>query len=443
MTQHYRATLRLGFPIAIGQLGTIILAFADTIMVGHYGTAELAAASFVNGVFNLATMIVLGYNYGLTPIIAAHHGRGKQAEAGWALRCGLRANLLFGGLLFALFALLYFFLDRLGQPSELLPLMRPYYVIMWCSLWFVLLFGVLRQFTDALTHTRLAMWLLLGGNVLNIGLNYLLIFGHWGFPSLGLLGAGLATLTSRVLMTLALLAVLLIAPRYAAYRRGFSLPTNLTARSVHRQSWPVAAQMGLEASAFSASSLMAGWLGALPLAAYQVLIAIGHLGFLLYYSLGAAMSIRIAYFLGMEDLPNAHLSTRSGRNILLINATMVALIFGLGGRHIIGLFSADAAVVTAATAIVLPLAVYQGFDAMQVCYANALRATSRVRPMMWIAFVAYLAVGVPCSYLLAFIFGWGLQGLFLSFSISLGTAALLFRHYYARAMQRLAQQAEH
>lgn len=434
MKQHYRATLQLGFPIAVGQLGTIVLAFADTIMVGHYGTAELAAASFVNGVFNLATMIILGYNYGLTPIIAAHEGRGEQAAAGWALRCGWRANLRFGSVLLLLFALLYFVLDRLGQPAELLPLMRPYYLVMWSSLWFVLLFGVLRQFTDALTHTRLSMWLLLGGNLLNIALNYLLIFGHLGFPEWGLWGAGIATLTSRVCMALVLLFLIVGHPRYAPYRQLPSSPSTLTAACVHRQSWPVAAQMGMEASAFSCSSLMAGWLGALPLAAYQVLIALGHLGFLLYYSMGAAVSIRIAHFLGMSDAPSALLAGRAGRNILLLCALLVSLVFGLGGRQLLGVFSSDAAVVSAATAILLPLVVYQLFDAMQVCYANALRATSRVRPMTWIAFVAYLLVGLPCSYLLAFPLHLGLQGLFLSFSISLGVAAWLFRRYYHRAL---------
>lgn len=434
MKSHHSAILKLGFPIAIGQLGTIVLTFADTMMVGRYGTPELAAASFVNSVFNLATMIILGYSYGLTPLIAAHYGRGQKAEAGWVLRSGLKANLWFGTLLLLGFGVLYFFLGHLGQPEDLLPLMGPYYLVVWASMWFVLLFSVLRQFTDALTHTQVAMWILLGGNLLNILLNYLLIFGYGGLPELGLLGAGLATLTSRVLMVLVLFGIIALSTTYAPYRQPAPTSVPVSASDVHRQSWPVSAQMGFETLAFTGSSLMAGWLGTISLAAYQILIAIGQLGFLLYYSIGAAMSIRIAHFLGQHDGVSAIAAGRAGRNVLLGNATLTSALFLLGGHFLVSLFTTDTAVAAATLAIIPPLVAYQFADAMQVCYANALRATGRVRPMTWIALVAYLGIGLPLAYLLAFPLAFGLWGIFSSFTFCLLTAALLFHHYYRRAM---------
>lgn len=185
LSSHYSATLRLGLPIAIAQLGTIILAFADTIMVGHYSTPALSAASFVNSLFNLATMIVLGYSYGLTPFVSAKYSQGDKAGVGAIMRRGLMMNLFFGAGVLFVFGVLYFLLPYLRQPEALLPLMQSYYITLWVSLWFVVLFTAARQFTDGITYTSLAMWLILAGNVINIVLNYLLIFGIGPFPEWG------------------------------------------------------------------------------------------------------------------------------------------------------------------------------------------------------------------------------------------------------------------
>lgn len=209
MLTHHKAILRLGIPIAIGQLGVIIMGFADTMMVGRYSTDALAAASFVNSVMNLITFLLMGYSYGLTPLVSSLFGQGKRQEAGGVLKQALACNLLFALFLMAIMATGYFFLDRMGQPSQLLPLIRPYYLVMLVSLFFVALFNALRQFTDGITDTSTAMWALLTGNVFNIVGNYFLIYGIGPFPELGLVGAGLSTLFSRILVPVILLAVLL------------------------------------------------------------------------------------------------------------------------------------------------------------------------------------------------------------------------------------------
>lgn len=435
--RHHREILKLGLPIAIGQLGTIILTFADTMMVGRYGTSELAAASFVNSVFNLLTMILLGYSYGITPLIAMHHGRGELSEAGAVLRRGLKVNLLFGGGLMTCFALFYFALDHVGQPLELLPLMKPYYLTVWMSVWFVIVFGAIRQFVDGTAATRIPMWFLLSGNLLNILLNWLLIFGVGIFPEWGLFGAGVATLVSRAAMAAGLAALVFFGRKYAPYR---SAPSRMvcTGVEIHRRSWPVGAQLGLETFAFTFSAVMAGWLGSVELAAYQVLITLGMLGFTLYYSFGASLNIRISHFLGLSDLSQAASACRSGRNVLLGNATFSSLLFFLGGGTLIGFFTPDIAVVSTAAGIIPALILYQYADAMQVCYANALRATGHVMPMTWIAFFSYLVVGIPSSYVLAFSVGWGLLGIYLSFTLCLFVAAVSFFLFYRRGLQRYA-----
>ncbi len=180
--QHYKALLLLGLPIVVGQLGVIVLGFADTLMIGHHSTEELGAASFVNNLFTLCIIFSTGFSYGLTPIVGGFYGNHRFAEAGQALRCSLVANVLVALLLTFVMTVLYFNVERLGQPEELLPLIKPYYLVLLASLVFVMLFNGFKQFTDGITDTKTAMWILLGGNALNIVGNYILINGKLGFP---------------------------------------------------------------------------------------------------------------------------------------------------------------------------------------------------------------------------------------------------------------------
>lgn len=183
--QHYKALLLLGLPIVVGQLGVIVLGFADTLMIGHHSTEELGAASFVNNLFTLCIIFSTGFSYGLTPVVGGFYGNRRFAEAGQALRCSLVANVLVALLLTLVMAVLYFNVERLGQPGELLPLIKPYYLVLLASLVFVMLFNGFKQFTDGITDTKTAMWILLGGNALNIVGNYILINGKLGFPGDG------------------------------------------------------------------------------------------------------------------------------------------------------------------------------------------------------------------------------------------------------------------
>lgn len=437
LRSHYSATLRLGLPIAIGQLGVIIMGFADTMMVGRYATDALAAASFVNNVFTLVTFLLMGYSYGLTPIVSAHCGRGERAEAGGALKQALVANAAFGGVLISAMTALYFFLDRLGQPEEILPLVRPYYVVILVSMVFVMLFNVLRQFTDGTMDTAAGMWTLLTGNVLNIVGNVLLIYGIGPFPELGLLGAGLSTLFSRIVMAVALAVIIARRRRYAAYRKGWHA-TRVLRREVlriNRASLPVSLQMGMETGAFTFSAVMAGWIDAVSLAAYQVMVTIGTLGFLFYYSFGAGMSIRVASFTGTNNTPEVRNAARAGCHILALLAALSSTVFLVFGRQLIALFTSDARVIAVAATTLIPLVVYQFGDAMQICFANALRGTGRVVSMMWIAAVSYLAINIPLGYILAFPCGLGIVGLYIAFSAGLFTGAAFFRHCFCRVVE--------
>ena len=197
---HYPTLLRLGIPIMIGQIGTIIMGFMDTLMIGRHSTEELAAAGFVNAIIGLVAISALGFSYGLTPVVGALLGKGETDSIAQKLKNSLIANNILAIAMMAVMVVLYLNLHRLGLPGHLLPLMRPYLLLHTLSFIPMMAFNAFKQFSDGIKDTRMPMWILLGGNVLNILGNWLLIYGIGGLPEMGLSGAGLATLLSRFAM---------------------------------------------------------------------------------------------------------------------------------------------------------------------------------------------------------------------------------------------------
>ena len=425
---HYKELLKLGFPIMVGQLGMIILAFADTIMVGQHSTSDLAAASFVNNMFNLAIIFATGFSYGLTPIVGSLFGQDRREEIGRTLKNALYANSLIAVILTLVVGVFYLNIHRMGQPEELLPIMRPYFLVLLSSLSFVLIFNAFKQFADGITDTKTSMWILLGGNLFNILGNWILIYGKFGFPELGLLGAGISTLTSRILMVAVFVLIFLKIGRYRSFREGFL--GNGFHRSdfvrLNKMGWPIAMQMGMETASFSLTAIMVGWLGTIALAAHQVMLTISQLGFMMYYGMAAAVAVRVSYFHGQRDIRQVRHSAYAGIHlILLMGAGASVLIFALR-HHIPQLFTDDVEVHHMALQLVLPFIIYQFGDGMQCNFSNALRGISDVKPVMLIAFIAYFVVSLPAGYFFGFVLDWGLPGIWMSFPFGLTTAGLLF-----------------
>lgn len=433
----YRALLKLGLPIVVGQLGIIILGFADTIMVGRYGTNELAAAGFVNNMFNLVIVFATGFSYGLTPVVGGFFGRGEHAAVGRMLRNALLANFLTAAGLVAVMGALYLNLHRLGQPLELLPLMRPYFLVLLGSVFFVMLFNAFRQFADGITDTLTPMFILLGGNLFNIIGNYVLINGKAGFPELGLLGAGVATFAARVLMVLCFAAVFFLTGKYRIYRKGFmeGRCSREDAGQLFRLGMPVGLQMGMETASFSLSTVMVGWLGTVALAAHQVMLTVGQLGFMMYYGLAAAVAVRTSAFYGRGDLAGARDTARAGFHLILALAVAVASAI-LFFRHEIGfIFTENPDVAATVAGLVIPFVIYQFGDGMQCNYSNALRGISDVKMVTLYAFIAYFLISLPAGWLLAFVCNLGLTGIWLSYTLGLTSAGLMFMFRFRKAFE--------
>lgn len=425
---HYKALFKLGLPIVIGQLGMIILGFADTLMIGHHSTEALAGASFVNNMFNLAIIFATGFSYGLTPIVGSLFGRGEQKAVGRTLKNALLVNGLIGILLTLIMGILYLNIHRLGQPEELLPLMRPYFIVLLISLIFVMLFNAFKQFADGITDTKTPMWLLIGGNILNIAGNWILIYGHYGFPEMGLLGAGIATLSSRILMPIVFVFIFIYSKRYQPYKEGF-LEGKINRKDffqLNKLGWPVGLQMGMETASFSLATIMVGWLGAIALAAHQVMLTIGQLGYMMYYGMAAAVAIRVSNFHGQNDKGNVRHSASAGFHIILVMAILISLPLFLLRHEIGGWFTDNNEVALMVASLIVPFIIYQFGDGMQCNYSNALRGIADVKPVMYIAFIAYFIISLPSGYLFGFVFNWGLTGIWLSFPFGLTSAGLMF-----------------
>lgn len=428
--------LKLALPVMISQVSLIIVIFADNIMVGHYSTQALAASSFVVNTFNVILMGMMGFSYGLTPLIGMLYAQNKSNEAGRTLKAGLWANLLVAIAVSVGLGVFYIYIPKMGQPEELLPLIRPYFLIMLTSLLPIALFNALAQWSYAIRNTAAPMWILLGCNLLNMIGNYILIYGKFGAPELGLTGAGISTLIVRILSAVAIVCMFFFASRYKSYREGFAAATDSLGslmKKVTKTSWPVALQMTFETSAFSACAIMAGWLGTIALASFQIIVTIGTLGFCIYYSVGTAITILVSNEMGRGAMNKCRQVAFDGYAIMLMLTGLAIFVFLFFARPIMGIISDDPVVIEAAAALIIPLALYQLGDATQVTFANALRGTSNVMPMLWIAFVSYIIVGLPSSWLLAFPLGLGNYGITLSFSVSLFLAGALFLTAFLRS----------
>jgi len=425
---NYMAVIRLGLPILVGQLGMIVTGFVDNIMVGRYSTEALASASFVNGVFNTAVLTCIGFTYGITPLVGAMFARGESGRIGRLMRNALFLNLLFAVLVTLIMWGVYLNVDRLGQPEELLPIIRPYFQLYLAGVIPIALFNVFAQWSYGIRRTRMPMWIILAANVVNIIGNYLLIYGNFGCPELGLTGAGIATLAARLLCPAVLIAMFFTRREFSCYKAGFTGGT-LNRRDMgvlNRTSWPVSLQLMFETGSFSAAAIMAGWLGAIELAAFQVMLIIGTLGFCVYYSIASAIAVLVANAAGTGDKREMRRASFAGYHIILLFAAIASLTFIFLGEPLIGLFTTDGAVIAMSLSLIFPMVLYQLGDATQITFANALRGTSQVMPVVWIALISYVIVGLPTTYILGFPAGLGLYGLYLSFSVSLFLAAALF-----------------
>ena len=436
--KNYSSLFKLALPIIIGQLGGIITGLADTIMVGQHSTQELAASSFVNNVLNTFIIFGTGFSFALTPLVGENLARKKKYVVAAWLKNGIVANFILSLLITVILVLIYFNVGRMGQPAELLPLIRPYFIVSMISITFVMLANSFRQFVEGITDPSVSMWILLSGNAMNIIGNYILIYGKCGMPEMGLIGAGYSTLISRIFMFAMFVLVFLIRPSYRVYRQGFVrmwvLPNRLM--KLTRLGVPIALQQGLEAATFSLTAIMVGWLGSLELAAHQVVIAISTISFTTYLGLGSATAIKTSISKGNRDWEQVRKTTVAGIHLGIVVSTVTCLALYILRNDISFVFSDDVAVSHIVVLLLPILMLYQYIDGAQIVLANALRGLSDVKPIMWISFITNFLIAIPAGYLLGFPFGLGIRGIWLAYPIGFLFSVILLGRRARQLMNR-------
>jgi multidrug resistance protein, MATE family len=435
LIQESRTTLVLAVPLMASQVAQMLLGLVDTAMVGRVGVVPLAACAFANSMLSPPMLIGIGLMLAISVQISQAHGAGRRSETGELLRHGLVLSLVAGTLLALIVWAVSAHLHRFGQPPDVAAEARRYYVIMGVSLLPMLVGMALKQFSEALNHPWPPTIIHLASVPLNAFLNWILIYGNWGAPALGLEGAGWATLIARVVAALACWIYIVAARRFeGAKPQGWLWPVTL-ARFVAlvKIGGPAALTLLLEASAFSLAALMTGSFGAVPLAAFQIAISCAAMTFMLPLGISLATTIRMGQALGAAE--HSRLRAIGGSSLALGVGIMAlcGLVLAFARYPIARGFVSDNAVIATAAPLLVAAALFQVFDGAQVIASGALRGLADVRVPVIFCIIAYWVVFLPLAWLLAFHREMGALGVWTALIFALATAAsLLTARFFAQ-----------
>lgn len=434
-----KKTLSLAIPIIIGEVAQISLGLIDSAMVGAVSYKQLAAAALVMSVINIPFVFGIGITISVSQMVSMAHGRRDSMQvshylfngfwlsaiAAIAIALGLEAgkNILF----------------HLDQDPDVARLAVPYLQIMGWGIIPMILFLSLKQFTDGLEYTKTAMVLSLGAIPLNAFLNYLLIYGNWGFPRLELFGAGLGTLITRIILFVVLAMVILFHPVFNRYiiigKRAWKFRLT-TIRELLHIGVPSGFQIAMEAGAFAVSGILIGTLGAIALASHQIALSLASFTFMISMGLSQAGSIRTSNAFGRKDWPLIGAIGKSTLIMALIYGTLCALIFIVFKNQLPFIFNKNHEVVALASLLMLFAALFQISDSTQAISAGLLRGIKDVKVPTYFIAIAYWIVGLPAGYFLTFNLKMGAAGIWTGFIIGLTFSAVFLTLRFRKMVKK-------
>ena len=434
---HINDTLKLAYPVVIGQLGHMMLGVVDSLMVGKLGAVPLAAASLVNGLILLIIVLGIGMSVALTPLVAIAKGSGNQDECGIILRQGLLVNLVFSILLVLIVYLLSDLIYYLNQPDDVAVLAESYLRILSFSIIPFMLFQTYKQFIEGLSFTKPAMIILILANIVNVFGNWVLVFGNLGMPKLGLDGAGYATLITRISIAVAIFLYVRYSKQIQEYDPSLKF-RSLNWRIIRKildLGIPGGFQMFFEVGGFAFAAVMIGWIGANELAAHQIAINLASITFMVGLGISIATTIRVGNSFGKRDLQGIKNAGYSSLVIIAIIMGSFGIMFILLRNFLPTLYIDDSDVIEIASSLIIIAAIFQIVDGLQVVGIGILRGLTDLKAPMIIAFIAYWVIGLPVAYFLGFTFGFGVEGVWISFIVGLSLAAIFFIRRFQRFLK--------
>ena len=435
-TSEFKYNWKLAAPVMLGMLGHTFVSFVDNIMVGQIGTAELAAVSLGNSFMFIAMSIGIGFSTAITPLIAEADSANNFNSAKSTFKHGLFLCTVLGILLylFVFFAKPLMYLMK--QPEQVVELAIPYLDLVAFSLIPLVIFQALKQFSDGMSMTRYPMYATLLANISNVILNYLLIFGKFGFPELGIVGAAYGTLLSRIIMLIYLWWLL------ANKERSRALVTNiklfvldkLMLKKLINLATPSAMQMFFEVAIFTSAIWLSGLLGKNPQAANQIALNLSSMTFMVAMGLSVASMVRVGNQKGLQNFKELRRIAFSIFLLGLLLAIFFGAIFFLFHKSLpkiyvdlndVKNYSDNLEVIEIASQLLFAAAIFQISDTIQVLVLGALRGLQDVKIPTIITFISYWVIGFPVSYFLGKEDVYGSFGIWLGLLAGLSTAAIL------------------
>lgn len=424
--EYFKKITYLSYPIIIGQIGIVLMGVADVVMIGKVDATNLAAAAFANSIFFLVSILGIGTLTAISPLVAKSKGAGHPGECAILFRQGINASLLLTAFICGVIFLLTFNLEWFGQDMEVTKLTKSYLHILNAGIVFMLLFFAIKQFSDGLSITKPSAVITIIALLLNVFLNWVLIYGKFGMPQLGLNGAGIATTISRLFMAVSMLLYVLWFSLYKPYlkkkennRSGFFL------KEIFKVGLPSGFQYAFEVGAFAAAAIIIGWYGKYELAAHQVAINIASVTYMVATGIAAGGSIAVGDALGRKHKPDL---LKSGRAALIMGTLFMGgcgLLFALANHFIVGLYTHDEQVAGMAANLIWIAALFQLSDGIQCVSLGVLRGIADTKVPTLVTVVAYWVIGIPAGLWMAEYFEIGLYGIWFGLSLGLTFSAVM------------------
>jgi multidrug resistance protein, MATE family len=437
--------LKLTGPLVLGQLSQTAMGFVDTVMAGRYSAVDLAAVAVGSSIFFPVFLFMIGLLAAVTPLVAQAHGSGQPEAARHAIRQGMVIGLLIGLALMPLLWSMTPVMIWMGISAEIIPITKEYLFAVSWGLPLVGVFLALRNGGDGFAKPRLSMYTGFFGLLVNIIANYLLIYGKLGLPALGGAGCGWATSLSLLAMLL-FMALLLKKSRIRGAQRLFALPTGAkgaSTASFFRLGLPIGLALFIECSIFAVIALFIAKLGAQVVAAHQIALNFTSLLYMLPYSLSTALTVRVGYAIGAEQIGQLRRTMATGLGLALTGAALTCLLILSFSAQIAALYTPDPIVRQLAAALLSLAAIFQVPDAMQTNCAGILRGCKDTRVPLLLMLFAYWGLGLPLGYGLGLGGLGGLEpgphGFWIGLICALTTAAVLLGHRVMIMLRRLEQ----
>lgn len=427
---HYKENVRVAWPVIMGQLGHMAASVADNAMVGNISSVQLAACAFANAIFFIIFIIAIGIAMGLTPLIGKYYGAGDKEKCSELLKNSAFINIAVSIVLTGLMLFTIQFFDSMGQPQEVVPYAKKFFSILAFSLIPYAIFASFKQFSDGLGLTKPGMIILISCNLLLIAINYLLIYGNFGFPRMEIEGAGWATLAARVMMAVMAIGYFFFHKDYTEFKNIFN-KVKLKLEDIKdllKIGVPIGMQYFLEVAAFAGGTLIIGLTkSSSDLAAHQIALNLASITFMTASGFAAAATIRMSNAIGEGDFRRMKVAGSSAFVMTLIFMTCTATLFIVFGNQLAGLYvkTNEPEVVKLAVQLLIIGGIFQLADGAQAVALGTLRGMEDVRIPTVITTISYWVLTIPVCYILAINFKMGASGVWWGYTLGLLFASIL------------------